>query len=637
MIDIHGWLAKILSFITNTKEVFTGAPLDLFIAFREYSRPHASLCLSDMLSQKNFILHIFGISTWLLASCSPTQMRNSADREVFHILGRKSSMVPNAGRGLLDITPPPIITLSELEKNAAGPEFMGTRAKIENNARILPLAEALKLAVTHNREYITKKELLYLQALDLTLVRHQFTPIFTANGSSEALNVTTPSSATIKTPNPAYARAKAAGVLVPTVPEFIEKQVNSLVTENTLTATGNLGVSVLTRTGARLAADFSTDFLRFLTGNLTRASDSTFAATVTQPLLRGAGYQATMETLTQAERDLMYAIRDFTQYRKTFTVDITSQYYRTLEARDAARNAYLAYHTFEVILTSERALAKEDRRTSSQLGLIEQAALKYERIWISYVNRYEQQLDDLKITLAIPVQTPLILDEKELAKLSLEDPGMNLEESVETALVTRLDIYNQRDAVQDSERKIKITAQNLLPQLDLKGRYQINGDPKSDRLNLNLDRRTLGGGLDLDLRLDKKEDRNTYRSALITQQRVIRELDLAEENIRSALRTSWRDLEAARKQHEIAVTGVNLSARRVDEEGLLRTLGRGTARDLIDAQQDLIEAKNFLTSALIAHTIARLRVWRDMGIIFITKEGGWQRVLQGEKAPANDE
>ncbi|CAN5767881.1 hypothetical protein BH11VER1_BH11VER1_39670 [soil metagenome] len=590
-----------------------------------------------MLPSKPFIYLSFSISALLLNSCSPTQMRNSADREVFGILGRKSSVVPNVGKGLLDITPPPPISLAELSKSAKGPEFLGTRAKIENNAKILPLAEALKLAVTHNREYLSKKELLYLQALDLTLVRHEFTPIFTATGSAEALAVNTPTNATIRTPNPAYGRAKAAGVLVPVVPEFIERQVSTLVTENTLTATGNLGVSVLTRTGARLAADFSTDFLRFLTGNLTNASDSSFAATVTQPLLRGAGYHATMENLTQAERDLMYAIRDFTQYRKTFTVDITSQYYRTLEARDAAKNAYLAYHAFELILGSERALAKEDRRTSSQLGLIEQAALKYERIWISYVNRYELQLDSLKIALAIPVQTAVILDEKELAKLSLEDPGMSFEESIETALVTRLDIYNKRDAVQDTERKIKLAAQDLLPQVDLTGRYQVNGDPKSGRLNLNLDRRTLGGGVDLDLRLDKKADRNAYRSSLIAQQRVARELDLAEEDIRSSLRTSWRDLEAARKQYEIAETGVKLSARRVDEEELLRTLGRGTARDLIDAQQDLIEAKDFLTAALIAHTISRLRVWRDMGILFITKEGGWQRVLQGETAPANDE
>lgn len=595
-----------------------------------------------------------------LTCCTPGQMRKSADREVFGILKSKSSGVPNAGTGLLDITPPPPVSLEELRKHTGTAEFLGDRAPVEKNARIIPLHEALSLAVKHNRDYQARKELLYLQALDLTLVRNEFTPIFTAVGAAEVTHTQKPVTQTVKVPNPAYAKAQAAAAkaaassasststgttvaatttttTVPAVPQFIEKEITTLVTDNTLTAQGNLGVSILTRTGARIAADFTTDFLKFLSGNMASASDSSLALTLTQPLLRGAGYRATMETLTQAERDLLYAIRDFTQYRKTFAVDIASRYYRTLEARDAARNAYLAYKAFETILTSERALAKEDRRTSSQLGLIEQASLRYKRIWISSVRTYESLLDDLKIALAIPVSTPVILEDEELTKLALEEPDLTVDDSLQTALITRLDLYNSRNSLEDSERKIKVSAQDLLPQLDFTGRYTTDGEPGSREINLNLDRHRLSAGLDLDLRLDKKADRNAYRSALVAQQRAARQLDLAEENVRLALRADWRDLDAARKQYEIAATGVALSQRRLEEEELLRTLGRGTARDLIDAQQDLIEAKDDLTSALIAHTLSRLRLWKDMGVLYIKKDGSWIRVLKNEAEVAGDD
>lgn len=584
-------------------------------------------------------------------------MRRSADREVFGILKSKSSGVPNAGTGLLDISPPPPVSLEELRKNTGTAEFLGNRATVEKNARVIPLHEALSLAVKHNRDYQARKELLYLQALDLTLVRNEFTPIFSAVGGAEVTHTQKPVTQTVKVPNPAYAKAQAAAAkaaaaaassgttatttttttAAPVVPQFIEKQITTLVTDNTLTAQGNLGVSILTRTGARIAADFTTDFLKFLSGNMTSAGDSSLAVTLSQPLLRGAGYRATMETLTQAERDLLYAIRDFTQYRKTFAVDIASRYYRTLEARDAARNAYLAYKAFETILTSERALAKEDRRTSSQLGLIEQASLRYKRIWISSVRTYESLLDDLKVALAIPVTTPVILEDQELTKLALEEPELTVDDSLETALVTRLDLYNSRNSLEDSERKIKVSTQDLLPQLDFTGRYTTDGEPGSRNINLNLDRHRLSAGLDLDLRLDKKGDRNAYRSALVAQQRAARQLDLAEENVRLSLRADWRDLDAARKQHEIAATGVALSLRRLEEEELLRTLGRGTARDLIDAQQDLIEAKDDLTSALIAHTLSRLRLWKDMGVLYIKKDGSWIRVLKNEGEVAGDD
>lgn len=540
----------------------------------------------------------------LFTACTPGYMRKSADREVGGILKGKSSAVPNAGEELLDITPPSPISLEAFNTSDKNEAFLGDRAKIEKNARVIPLSEALKLAVSHNREYQSQKELLHLQALDLTLARHQFTPIFTGTNTSGLEN-------------------SSGGPLT-------DAQITNLVNRNTFTSTSGLGLSALSRTGARIATDFTTDFLKLVSGNLSGTHDSRLAVTVTQPLLRGAGYRATMETLTQAERDLMYAIRDFTQYRKTFAVDIATRYYRTLEARQIAQNGYAAFQGFETLLVSERALQAEDKRSSSQLGLIEQAALRYERLWINAVRSYENQLDDLKLALAIPVTTPVVLDQKELARLQIDDPKFGYEQSLEAAMTSRLDLENSRNAVEDTRRKIKNAEQDLLPQLDLTAGYQTVSDPATNKVSLNTDRRNYGAGLDLDLRLDKKADRNAYRSTLIAQQRTARQLILAEENVRAALRTAWRDLDTARKQHELAETGVKLSQRRLEEERLLNELGRGAARDLIDAQQDLIEARDAQNAALVSHNIARLRLWKDMGVLYIQKDGSWITVLENE-------
>ncbi|WP_075090669.1 hypothetical protein [Verrucomicrobium spinosum] len=145
-----------------------------------------------------------------LTCCTPGQMRKSADREVFGILRHKSAGVPNAGTGLLDISPPPPVSLEELRKNTGTAEFLGDRAQVEKNGRIIPLHEALSLAVKHNRDYQARKELLYLQALDLTLVRNEFTPLFTAVGSADVTRTQKPVTQTVKVPNPAYAKAQAA-------------------------------------------------------------------------------------------------------------------------------------------------------------------------------------------------------------------------------------------------------------------------------------------------------------------------------------------------------------------------------------------------------------------------------------------
>jgi outer membrane protein TolC len=252
------------------------------------------------------------------------------------------------------------------------------------------------------------------------------------------------------------------------------------------------------------------------------------------------------------------------------------------------------------------------------------------------VRSYEQLLDDLKIAMGVPVNSAVILEEDELTELKVEDPQISKDESMQAALVTRLDLYNSRNALEDTDRKVKVAAQNLLPQVDVTAGYQLSGDPKTDRIHLNTDRSRFTGGAIVDLRLDKKADRNAYRSAMISQQRAARELDLDEEQVRNAIRADWRDLDVARKQYDLAVFGVERAQLRVEEETLLLEVGQGTPRDLIDAQSDLAEAKDDLTSALISHNLTRLRLWKDMGILYIKKDGSWIRVLKTEAAALDE-
>src|SRR3989442_12233622 len=62
-------------------------------------------------------------------------------------------------------------------------EFLGPDGERERGAHVLNLENGLALAVAHSRSYQARKEQLYLTALSLTLARHQFTPLFSANGN----------------------------------------------------------------------------------------------------------------------------------------------------------------------------------------------------------------------------------------------------------------------------------------------------------------------------------------------------------------------------------------------------------------------------------------------------------------------
>jgi outer membrane protein TolC len=136
-------------------------------------------------------------------------------------------------------------------------------------------------------------------------------------------------------------------------------------------------------------------------------------------------------------------------------------------------------------------------------------------------------------------------------------------------------------------------------------------------------------GLNLDLPLDRKAERNALRESLIAQERTVRAFTLAEDTIKLDVRSGRRTLEQAKLEFEIAQKSIELGKRRVREQELLAELGQGTAINLVDAQNDLTSAQNDLTSALIAHTIARLEFWRDMGILYIKEDGNWEEVKDG--------
>jgi outer membrane protein TolC len=391
-------------------------------------------------------------------------------------------------------------------------------------------------------------------------------------------------------------------------------------------------MDLLLKTGARITTDFTTDFLRFLVGDPRIATSSALIGTFSQPLLRGGGYKIAIENLTQAERNVLYTLRDFTRYRKEFTVEVAASYYRVLQNRDAVRNSWRGLQNFKLNVARENALAQEGQRSQASLDQLRQAELQTESRWINAVRAYRQSLDQFKIQFGWPATARIVLDESELERLTISHPSLTVDDAVQVALESRLDLQTQRDEVEDANRRIKVAANNLLPRLDVVSGAQVNGKAGERFPSPQWDHYSWNAGLDLDLPLDRKSQRNSYRASLINFERAKRELNLATNNIRVQIADDWRNLDQAERNYEISELGVQIAARRVEEQQLRQELGRGTSRDLVDAQNDLIDSKNQRTAALVDHTVAKLRFWRDVGILTIKENGRWEEEMSNEQS-----
>ena len=403
---------------------------------------------------------------------------------------------------------------------------------------------------------------------------------------------------------------------------------DSLVERNRIGTSGSINSSWLVRDVGRITTAFSSDFLRFLTGDATVASSSSLSATFLRPLLRDAGFKQQMEALTQAERQLLYDLRDFVRYRKDFSVQIATAYYRVLGDRDAVRNSFLNLQTSRLNAERGRAMAQEGRDTQANLGRFEQQELTAESSWVSALRNYQQALDNFKIQLGLPVNANMVLDDRDLDGLQIRHPEINVEDAIKVALSARFDYLNAQAQLEDAERKVKVSANLLGPQANLSAQVSVASDPnKNDHYTLpEPGRYHWNAGLALDPGLDRMAERNAYRQAIITRNRAARAIEEQEDQIKLQVRESWRTLDQAKRTYEISQIGVKLAERRVEEQTLLAEYGRARAQDQVDAQNALIDSKNQATQALVTHTIARLQFWDNLGILYVKDNGQWEEI-----------
>ncbi len=587
-----------------------------------------------------------------LSSCSTTKYRKAADRETYQLIQEKSPAVPGMSpefsietEGNAEAIAQLLAGLPRMEQGEA---FLGADGGGEQGAAVLSLEQALGIAVSNSRTYQDRKESLYLEFLGLTLERHNYTPIF-SGGASGGFDRSTSDGQEAS----AFSQGLAsAGGIVQQIEAMTGRSADLLnqyqavvreagaqagwddartviVDDRRVSGQTRFGIDKLMKGGGRIALGLTSNFLRFLAGDPSSATSSTLSASFTQPLLEGAGSKVAAERLTQAERDALYALREFTRFRMAFTVDICSSYYGVLEDREVARNNWQSLESFKKNLARQRAFTEESRDTQTALGRLEQAQLSTENNWTNSIRRYRESLDRFKIQLGLSTDAALMLNPDELKTLrerGILHPELSAEDAVKVAVEARLDLYNARDQADDAERRVVVAADALKPRLNLVGGAQVSSNARQGFEEVDFQRGTWSAGLEADLPLDNTSERNAYRASLIASEQAKRASSLAQDNVKLDVRGAWRTLDQARSNYAIAEKGVELNQRRVEEQELLAELGRATAQNLVDAQNDLTGSQNELVSALVSHTIARLAFWRDMGILYIKDNGQWEEV-----------
>jgi outer membrane protein TolC len=547
-----------------------------------------------------------------ISACTNNQYKSSADDESYSAISGKAPMVPGMTEQVAIESENPGVDFDDFEVNQDIFDFLDNEAESEVGASLISLDDALELAFQFSKDYQSQKERLYLEALSLTFDRYRYTPTFSASGGVDY-------------------EWDAQDQFVTDMQALTGMR--NINTSETIDAGTSLGSQWLLKGGGVLALTLTNNFTRFLTGDIQEFSTGALFASFTQPLLRDFGTEIEAETLMQAERDLLYQLRDFTRFRKSFAVQIASQYYSVLLNRETARNNFSGLNAVNLSLEREQAFQAEGLRTLLEVGRLEESALQADLRWTGSITRYKRSLDNFKILIGLNADDNIILDDTEMEMITetgMSSPDLDMDAAVEMALQTRLDLYTSLDQVQDTARKINVAANQLNPALDFSFNVSVPDAGNNNLGELDFENAIYTAGLDFDLPLDNKLERNNYRRALIDYDAATRDYVLAVDEVTLDVVDTWRRMEEASKSYEINLTSVQLNERRVEEAELRAELGLGDIQDTVDAQNDLTASRTNLVSTIVEHNIAKLEFWRDIGLLFVNDNG---QVEEGVNEP----
>ncbi len=515
------------------------------------------------------LLFFAGITVMAPTGCSPERYAQQADRSVERILPRKVEEVQQDR--VESVVYPRPLTVEEMPQ-------------AESETLVLTLEDSLETAFRGNRSYIGEKESLFLTALNLVGTRHSFSPQLAAvlsylvnDGSDTDMSQSTGLALTLSQQLPLGGSVSVSG---------------------DTSFQGNYG------SGIDDPGSFS----------------SSLGVNLSQPLLRGAGHEVAYNSLIQAERNLVYAIRSFELYRQRFAIDTAGRFYslvREIQSLDNQRR-----NMDSVIHAREKAEALHEMGSASLLDVLraKTSELNSRNSLIAAEESLNLNMDRLLIYLGLPTTQKI-----EIVPLEIDPvlPDYDIGSAVEVAFCNRLDLLTRREQLEDSKRNLRIAKNSLLPDLNLNLGYSVSTDSDPSYFDQKRDRDSWSAGLSLEIPLDRVSERNSYRSAQISHDQARRSLEEFEDELVIEIETAIRELKRRWQSLEIQGQQIEVQERTTRIAEIQFNQGEIENRDYLEAKQALLEAENGLISERVDFEITRLRLLMDLGILFIDENGMW--------------
>ncbi|MCR4318677.1 MAG: TolC family protein [Planctomycetes bacterium] len=360
--------------------------------------------------------------------------------------------------------------------------------------------------------------------------------------------------------------------------------------------------------------------------------NQSLGVSISQPLLRGIGSDATLSEYRQALNNLESAELSAVDAKMQAVQQVESAYWELYYAQEdlkvnernlanAQDMVFINIQRFRVgdvaRINLTQALASEASAVSQVLSAQNTLAQRTDAL-LSLIMPEDENLDSWKVK--------FVLDSKPDIP-NVDWTTYDAEEIITDALKTRPDVLQSELSMKNAEIVVTAADNGLLPELNLEGGFNYTGlgkdFPQSGEFTHSSGNRGLLGrqfyeynvGISVSVPLGNEAKEAAYESALISKRQAELSLRLARTSAISDIRSKIRDLHFQIARIEVTAADARLKESQYNAEVLRWQNGLSTSFQVDEFRKQDLESKRNYQRALIDARLAYVSYQRSLGVL----------------------
>ena len=382
----------------------------------------------------------------------------------------------------------------------------------------------------------------------------------------------------------------------------------------------NAGVSQLLPTGATAALGFNNSYLDTRQSSRLNGWQSELGLTLSQPLLKNLGREATELTIDAARLGKDASLEKLNARLINLVAQVRTEYYKLYSLREELAVRKVSRDLAHRVLSETQARVKAGVMPAMETLNAEFGLASREKELIDAERAVQDQVDVLAQLLQLAQGTQI--DPVEVPSKARYEVSEQAE--IKRALAGRPELKELKYNLELLELQTRVASNRTRPDLLLSASAATAG--LADNYPRTMDRVSSGNypawgvGLTFSYPLGNQAAENEYRKNRLKVDQAAVLLKNQEELIANDVRSAVRAIEANYKQLEVADRGRAFAEERLRAFVRKAEVGLATTKDVLDVENDLATAKNNQIKAQVAYANAITQLWKATGEILAKEQ-----------------